>query len=148
MRGQRGLANAAAIAMDLCIIDYLQLLSSVGRFETLVQEVSSISRGLKKITQRFGIPVLALSQLTRKEDRRKNDRPELDCLKESGQLEQDADQVLFLWSKKDPAEGDVTREIHWRVAKNRNGILNQGTLPFHTQYCRFTEELPVSQHVA
>jgi replicative DNA helicase len=56
--------------------------------------------------------------------------------------------VLFLWSKKDPAEGDVTREIHWRVAKNRDGILNQGTLAFHAQYCRFTEELPVSQHVA
>lgn len=130
------------------MIDYLQLLDSVGRFETRTREVSSISRGLKKITQRFGMPVLALSQLTRKEDHRKNDRPELDWLKESGQLEQDADQVLFLWAKKDPDEGDSTREIQWRVAKNRDGVLNHGTLTFQTQYCRFLEEIPTAQSAA
>jgi replicative DNA helicase len=140
--------QARGKAVDLLVVDYLQLLSSVGRFETRVQEVSSISRGLKKITQRFGIPVLALSQLTRKEDHRKNDPPALDWLKESGQLEQDADQVLFLWAKKDPEEGDTTREIHWRVAKNRDGVLNQGVLTFQTKYCHFAEDAPATETAA
>jgi len=70
--------NARGKTVDLCIVDYLQLLSSIGRFESRVQEVSSISRGLKKITQGFGIPVIGLSQLSRKEEHRKNDRPELE----------------------------------------------------------------------
>ncbi|HMF75630.1 MAG TPA: DnaB-like helicase C-terminal domain-containing protein [Bryobacteraceae bacterium] len=140
--------HARGKTVDLCIVDYLQLLSSVGRFETRVQEVSSISRGLKKITQHFGIPLLALSQLTRKEDHRKNDPPALDWLKESGQLEQDADQVLFLWAKKEPEEGDTMREVLWRVAKNRDGVLNQGSLTFHTKYCHFVEDAPASQSAA
>lgn len=126
--------------VELCVIDYLQLLSSSNRFENRVQEVSSISRGLKKIAQEFRIPVLALSQLKRADESRKNERPELDWLKESGQLEQDADQVLFLWTKRDPEEGETVREIHWRVAKNRDGMLNHGTLTFNTRFCRFVED--------
>jgi replicative DNA helicase len=140
--------QARGKAVDLLVVDYLQLLSSVGRFENRVQEVSSISRNLKKITQRFGIPVLALSQLRRQEEHRKNDAPTLDWLKESGQLEQDADQVLFLWAKKDPEEGDTTREIHWRVAKNRDGVLNQGVLTFQTKYCHFAEDAPTTERAA
>jgi replicative DNA helicase len=131
---------AQGTPIDLCVIDYLQLLHSVGRFENRVQEVSAISRGLKKIAQRFAIPVLALSQLSRQEDHKKHDQPELHWLKESGQLEQDADQVIFLWLKKDPQEGEIVREISWRVAKNRDGILNRGTLNFQTKYCRFDED--------
>ncbi len=125
--------------VDLCVIDYLQLLNSVGHFENRVQEVSKISRELKKISKTFNIPVVALCQLKRVEDHRKNDRPELDWLKESGQIEQDADQVLFLWVKRDPEEGEKTREVLWRVAKNRDGILNNGALTFHNGYCRFDE---------
>lgn len=131
--------KARGKAVDLCVVDYLQLLSSSGRYENRVQEVATFSRGLKKITQSFGIPVLALSQLKRPENHSKNERPELDWLKESGQLEQDADQVLFLWVKRDPEEGETTREIHWRVAKNRDGMLNHGTLTFNTRFCRFVE---------
>lgn len=140
--------KARGKAIDLCIIDYLQLLSSNGRFENRVQEVSTISRGLKKITQAFGIPVLALSQLKRPENHSKNERPELDWLKESGQLEQDADQVIFLWVKRDPEEGDTTREVHWRVAKNRDGMLNHGTLNFNTRFCRFSESADDSEAAA
>ncbi|MGI9073345.1 MAG: replicative DNA helicase [Bryobacteraceae bacterium] len=131
--------RARGSEIDLCIIDYLQLLHSVGRFENRVQEVSTICRGLKRITQRFDIPVLALSQLTRQEDHKRNEQPELHWLKESGQLEQDADQVVFLWLKKDPQEGESTREVFWRVAKNRDGALNRGTLNFFVKFCRFEE---------
>jgi replicative DNA helicase len=123
----------------LCVIDYLQLLSSVGKSENRVQEVSTISRGLKKLAQRFDIPVLALSQLRRSLHGAAHEEPQLDSLKESGQLEQDADQVLFLWSTREPEEGDTQREIKWRVAKNRDGILNRGTLSFYTKFCRFLE---------
>lgn len=130
---------ARGLPIDLCIIDYLQLLNSVGSFENRVQEVSKISRELKKITLAFQIPVIALCQLKRIEDHRKNAMPELDWLKESGQLEQDADQVFFLWIKKEPEEGEMTREVHWRVAKNRDGMLNHGVLTFQTKYCRFDE---------
>ncbi|MGI9069737.1 MAG: replicative DNA helicase [Bryobacteraceae bacterium] len=123
---------------DLLIVDYLQLLNSVGYLENRVQEISAISRGLKRITQHFEIPVLALSQLARK-GAQSTEEPQLDWLKESGQLEQDADQVLFLWPQKERQEREETREISWRVAKNRDGILNHGALTFYTRFCRFEE---------
>lgn len=125
---------------DLLIVDYVQLLSSFGYFENRVQEVAAISRGLKRITQQFHIPVLALSQLTRKDDSKKYAVPEVEWLKESGQLEQDADQILFLWLKKEPSEAEVMRTVSWRVAKNRDGMLNGGTLEFEARYCRFVED--------
>lgn len=125
--------------IELCVIDYLQLLSSAGSAENRVQEVSALSRGLKRVAQQFDIPVLALSQLSRK-GAQTTCEPQLDWLKESGQLEQDADQVLFLWLKGEPKEREILREISWRVAKNRDGILNRGTLMFNTKYCRFDEQ--------
>lgn len=140
--------ESRGLPIDLCIVDYLQLLSSVGSFDNRVQEVSKISRELKKITQTFQIPVIALSQLKRQEEHRKHERPELDWLKESGQLEQDADQVLFLWAKKDPEERENFREVEWRVAKNRDGLLNHGTLMFHARYCRFEEDWQTRDAVA
>jgi len=48
--------------------------------------------------------------------------------------------VLFLWVKRDPEEGETRREVNWRVAKNRDGLLNHGTLTFQTKYCRFDEQ--------
>jgi replicative DNA helicase len=134
--------------IDLVIVDYLQLLVGSGNFENRVQEVSKISRELKKFTIEFQIPIVALCQLKRMEDHRKNDRPELDWLKESGQLEQDADQVLFLWVKKDPEERETLREVHWRVAKNRDGMQNHGTLSFRCKYCRFDENVDEQEAVA
>jgi replicative DNA helicase len=126
---------------DLLVVDYLQLLTTMGRVENRTQQVSEISRGLKQIAQQFEIPVLALSQLSRKgtQDGRE---PQLEDLRDSGQLEQDADQVLFLWLKKEPQQGESLREVSWKVAKNRDGILNRGTLNFYAKYCRF--EIPDS----
>lgn len=123
--------------IDLLIVDYLQLLHSVGRFQTRVHEVTAISNALKLITMAFDIPVLALSQLSRKE----GVEPQLDWLKDAGQIEQDADQVIFLWRKGGQSEGETLREVHWKVAKNRDGIENRGILTFHARYCRFQESL-------
>jgi replicative DNA helicase len=138
--------QASANPCGLLIVDYLQLLSSVGRYENRVQEVSAISRGLKKIAQSFDIPVLALSQLRRVEAG--NPEPQLHDLKESGQLEQDADQVLFLWLAREQKEGETLREINWKVGKNRDGMVNRGTLDFYTRYCRFVESGAESESAA
>jgi replicative DNA helicase len=131
--------RARGSQVDLCIIDYLQLLNSIGRFENRVQEVSTISRALKRIALKFEIPVLALSAFSRQEERKRNEQPELHWLKESGQLEYDADQIVFLWLKRDPQEKESVREVFWYAAKNRDGILNRGTLNFYVKYCRFDE---------
>lgn len=131
--------RAQAQPANLCVVDYLQLLSSPGRFENRVQEVSYISRELKKIAQRFDIPVLVLSQLRRPERGSVLAEPQLEDLRESGQIEQDSDQVMFLWPSKEPSNGEEMREVNWKVDKNRDGIVNRGTLRFFTKYCRFEE---------
>ena len=132
--------------VDLLVIDYLQLLRSTGKHENRVQEVSYISRMLKGFTMRYDMPVLALSQLTARE----NDitaEPQLNWLKESGQLEQDADQVMFLWPKRDDPDNNI-RDIKWKIAKNRDGSLNWGELPFQAKYCQFLADSDLEQGVA
>lgn len=114
--------------LALVIVDYLQLMSPVGRERgrSREQEVSEISRGLKAIAKQLNVPVLALSQLSRKVEDRGGRRPQLSDLRESGALEQDADNVLFLYRSgyyieqegKDDDTGGVSEVI---VAKQRNG---------------------------
>lgn len=130
--------KARGKAIDLVVVDYLQLMGTVGHYENRVQEVSVISRSLKKITMRYDIPVLALSQLARK-DGRITAEPELDWLKESGQIEQDADHVLFLWPGSENLDEDI-RKVKWKVAKNRDGALSYGDLDFQARYCRFLNQ--------
>jgi replicative DNA helicase len=121
---------------DLLVIDYLQLLSSADRYENRVQEVAALSRGLKKISRQFRIPVVALSQLIRQPS---TEEPQLHWLKESGAIEQDADAVVFLWLRDEPKEADAVREVFWKVGKNRHGLLNRGRLNFYPKFCRFEE---------
>jgi replicative DNA helicase len=80
--------------VDLIAIDYLQLMNAPGRHDNRNQEIASISRGLKKLAMRFDIPVLVLSQLSRDPEKRGGE-PTLSDLRDSGAIEQDADQVLF-----------------------------------------------------
>lgn len=126
--------------VELLIVDYLQLMSWVGRFDNREQQVSSISRGLKLIAGEFDIPVLALVQLSRKADERKDGRPELSDLRESGSLEQDADVVIFeWWASQIDDDRDSIRKVNWRVAKQRQGPLNEGKLHFRKKFVRFEE---------
>ena len=100
--------------LDVLIIDYLQLLKSSGRYSSRREEIESISRSLKEISMEFNIPVIALSQLSRAST--DNNEPQLHHLRESGSLEQDADNVIFLHKPE-----DATEVIKLIIAKQRNG---------------------------
>jgi replicative DNA helicase len=127
----RRLKNASNIG--LIIIDYLQLMSGTGenRNSNREQEISTISRSLKGLAKELQVPIIALSQLSREVEKRKegNKMPQLSDLRESGAIEQDADMVMFLYR---PEYYDITQdemgdnnrgETHVRIAKHRNGSL-------------------------
>jgi replicative DNA helicase len=120
--------------VGLIIIDYLQLMSGTGenRNSNREQEISRISRDLKGLAKELHIPIIALSQLSREVEKRKegNKMPQLSDLRESGAIEQDADMVMFLYR---PEYYDITTnemgesnkgETHVRIAKHRNGQLD------------------------
>ncbi|MCG8097261.1 MAG: replicative DNA helicase [Candidatus Thiodiazotropha endolucinida] len=102
--------------LGMVVVDYLQLVRA--KAESRFQEVSEISRALKALAKELQVPIIALSQLSRDIESRPGGRPRLSDLRESGQLEQDADLVAFLYKQNvDSAKEIVTLE----VAKQRNG---------------------------
>lgn len=103
--------------LKLLVLDYLQL--SVGDGENRSQEVGSISRGLKGLAKQMGVPILVLSQLNRRVEERPGKEPEMADLRDSGEIEQDADVVLFLWPARDWIDG--VRLVGLKVGKNRQG---------------------------
>lgn len=120
--------------VGLVLIDYLQLMSgggSEGRNSNREQEISTISRNLKQLAKELNIPIIALSQLSREVEKRKegNKMPQLSDLRESGAIEQDADMVMFIYRPEyyemNANElGESTKgETHIRIAKHRNGSL-------------------------
>ncbi|MDE1976019.1 MAG: replicative DNA helicase [Elusimicrobia bacterium] len=129
--------------LGLIVIDYLQLMrGSSFRSESRQQEVSEISRGLKFLARDLNIPVIALSQLSRRpEDKGRSDgRPQLSDLRESGALEQDADLVAFIYresyyKRDDPTIDETKAEII--VAKNRQGPTDAVPVRFFREYTRF-----------
>ncbi|HVP53579.1 MAG TPA: replicative DNA helicase [Candidatus Eisenbacteria bacterium] len=128
-------------ALDLIIVDYLQLMSGGGRrYENRTQEVSAISRGLKGLAKELNVPVVALSQLSRAPESRGGDhRPQLADLRESGSIEQDADVVAFIFReevyKPDDPELDGIAEII--IAKQRNGPTGRLKMAFLKNSTRF-----------
>src|SRR4051812_3215257 len=118
--------------VGLIIIDYLQLMSGSGdRNGNREQEISTISRNLKALAKELNIPILALSQLSRAVETRKESKmPQLSDLRESGAIEQDADMVMFIYRPEyyenfTNENGESTRgETHIKIAKHRNGALD------------------------
>ncbi len=131
--------------VGLIVIDYLQLMQLTKRSDSRQQEISEISRSLKGIAKELGVPVLALSQLSRAPDQRTGDhRPQLSDLRESGAIEQDADVVMFIFRpevyEKDPDKAeDLEGKAEIIVAKQRNGPTGTVPLYFVKQYTRFYE---------
>jgi replicative DNA helicase len=127
--------------LDLLIVDYLQLMQpgQQSRDGNRVQEVSDISRGLKALARELGIPIIALSQLSRQTEAREKGEPRLSDLRESGAIEQDADVVIFLYRDGERSDdAGVTGEaINFNVAKHRNGPTGSGQLWFRKEETRF-----------
>jgi replicative DNA helicase len=128
-------------ALDLIVVDYLQLMTGGGkRFENRTQEVSAISRGLKALAKEMQVPVIALSQLSRAPESRGGDhRPQLADLRESGSIEQDADLVMFIFREEvykqdDPDLRGVAEII---IAKQRNGPIGKVRMAFMHNSTRF-----------
>lgn len=124
--------------LQLIIIDYLQLMSGLGRSDSRQQEISDISRALKGLARELNVPVVALSQLSRQVEQRPDHRPMLSDLRESGAIEQDADVVMFLYRdeyyNKDTADKNMAEVI---IAKQRNGPIGTINLVWLPQYTKF-----------
>jgi len=127
--------------LGLIIVDYLQLMSSGGRYNSeanRVQEVSEISRGLKSIARELNLPVLAASQLSRSVESRSPQIPQLADLRESGSIEQDADVVSFIYREDyyNP-ESDRKNIADIFIKKHRNGPVGSVELYFDRDKQRF-----------
>lgn len=142
--------------LGLIVVDYLQLLRGVNAGEgNRVQEIGEISQGLKAIAKELDIPVLALSQLSRAVETREDKRPQLSDLRESGNIEQDADVVMFIYreeyylARKMPQEGSEDH-LKWQdkmeaaksiadiiIAKQRNGPVGNLSLRFNSNTTGF-----------
>jgi replicative DNA helicase len=125
--------------LDLIMIDYLQLIRSVGRIENRQQEISQISRDLKLLAKELSCPVITLSQLNRSPEKRTDNRPLISDLRESGAIEQDADIVLFLYKTEvDNAKSD---KVTLSIAKHRNGPTGDIDLVFQEETTTFKNAL-------
>jgi replicative DNA helicase len=134
LKGEHGLG--------MLIIDYLQLMKGRTRVESRQQEISEISRSLKALAKELTIPVIAVSQLSRKTEERTGNRPQLSDLRESGAIEQDADLILFLYrdevynrSEDNPNKG----KAELIIGKQRNGPIGKIELAFFDKFTTFRE---------
>jgi len=126
--------------LGLIIIDYLQLMEGSDRKKLdRVQEISSISRGLKNLARELNVPIIALSQLSRAVESRQNKVPMLSDLRESGSIEQDADIVMFIYREEyySPENPDAKGKAEIIIAKQRNGPTGKAELLFQGNITRF-----------
>jgi replicative DNA helicase len=135
----RRLHQQSPNGLGLIIVDYLQLMRPDSGTDNRVEQVGQMSRGLKILAQELKVPVIALSQLSRAVETRQDKKPILSDLRESGQIEQDADMVMFIYRdeyyEKDESEAQGLAEI--LIAKHRNGGLGDVTLTFRKEYPKF-----------
>lgn len=139
--------------LDFIVIDYLQLINTTSKHGSREQEVSEISRALKNLARELDIPILALSQLSRSVESRADKRPLLSDLRESGAIEQDADQVMFLFreeyykqianknknEEKEENENKETEIAELIIGKHRNGETAVIHLGIEFKYQRFLD---------
>lgn len=118
-------------SIGLLIVDHLQLMRSSGSMKEKRMQIEAVSQGLKTLAMQFKIPILCMSTLSRPADK-KNPRPTLDSLRESGELEHDADIVLLIHREFGKNEAECI------VAKNRDGHVGEAPLTFESQYLTFT----------
>jgi replicative DNA helicase len=129
--------------IGLIIVDYLQLMHTHGRVESRQQEISQISRLLKALARELGLPVIALSQLSRAVESRTDHRPQLSDLRESGAIEQDGDVIAFIYREElytpTPENEGIAELI---IGKQRNGPVGALRLAFLKEFTRFENFSP------
>jgi replicative DNA helicase len=126
--------------LDVLFIDYIQLMRPGSRFENRNQEMAFISRSLKELAKEIQIPVVGISQLSRAPEKgRREPRPQLSDLRESGAIEQDADVVVFIYRPEvyQPQDETLRGVAEVNVAKQRNGPTDMLRLAFFNKYARF-----------
>ncbi len=129
--------------LGMIIVDYLQLMRMDESRASMVEKVGQISRGLKLLANELEVPVVALSQLSRANESRTDKRPILSDLRDSGNIEQDADVVAFLYREdvyRKPEERDGTAEVI--LSKHRNGPIGTVHLTFMPDYPKFVNRSP------
>jgi replicative DNA helicase len=126
--------------LGLLIIDYLQMMRPMNSSESMVQQITEISRSLKSLARELDIPVLALSQLSRAVEQRPRPIPRLSDLRESGSIEQDADVVMMIY-REDRYKENSSRENQADIiiTKHRNGQLGKVTLYFNPERASFSD---------
>ena len=144
--------------LDMIVVDYIQLMrGTTYNKDGRVQEISQITQGLKAIAKELGVPVVALSQLSRQVEQRDDHKPQLADLRESGSIEQDADVVMFVYregyylSRKEPREATV-EHAEWQakmnevahlaqiiIGKQRHGPIGNVTLEFEERFTKFKD---------
>ncbi len=134
--------------LDMVMVDYLQLMAVKGKVESRNQEISQISRGLKAVAKELNLPLISLSQLSRRPEQRTGDhRPQLADLRESGSIEQDADLVAFIYRdevyNKDTEEKGIAEII---IAKQRNGPIGDFKLVFRHDITKFFNYEPQPEY--
>ncbi len=126
--------------LALIVIDYIQMMRGSGGQESRQQEIAEISRSLKSLARDLNVPVVALSQLSRKpEEKGREKRPQLSDLRESGALEQDADVVAFIYREGyyKPDDPDLANKATVIISKQRNGPTGDVDLNFFRDYTKF-----------
>ncbi|WP_138416624.1 replicative DNA helicase [Aquibacillus sediminis] len=126
-------------AKHMAVIDYLQLITPTGKRERRDLEVGEMTRELKLLAIEFNIPIILLSQLSRGVEQRKDKRPLMSDLRESGNIEQDADVIAFLYRDDYYNKGSNSKDvIEVILSKQRNGPTGTVELTFLKEYGRFT----------
>ncbi|MBI5598150.1 MAG: replicative DNA helicase [Deltaproteobacteria bacterium] len=142
----------AELGLKLIIVDYLQLMRGRGRMDNREQEISEISRSLKALAKELNVPVVALSQLSRKTEQREGNKPQLSDLRESGAIEQDADVVMFVYRESVYKPCDCPKDLctcgmrgaaEILVRKQRNGPTDDIKLTFLHHLARFKDSTQV-----
>ncbi len=124
---------------DLAIIDYLQLVRNDGKTQSRTQEVGEVSRKLKAIAMDLDIPILVLSQLNRNVEYTEEKEPSMTDLRDSGEIEQDASNILLMWKIDDTHRG-------LKIDKQRDGVLFRECLDYRGEVMKFTEsELTIDE---
>ncbi len=144
--------------LNLIVVDYIQLMTTGSkRYDGRVQEISEITQGLKALAKELGVPVLALSQLSRAVEQRDDKKPQLSDLRESGSIEQDADVVMFVFREeyylmgKEPKMGTI-EHAEWQskmneiigqadliIGKQRHGPTGTVKVEFEGMYTKFKD---------